>query len=322
MSRKCYVGFDTSNYTTSAALCDEDGRVIASIKQPLPVRGGEAGLRQSDALFSHIKNLPPVADRLREALAGYTPAAVGCSARPRSVEGSYMPCFLAGSAAAHAFAAAAGVPVLYFSHQDGHIMAAAYSSGEPERFRKDPFCAFHVSGGTTEILHVTPRAGGYDIKLLGGTKDLNAGQAIDRAGVMMELSFPCGPALEELAAANTEKIPAPRVSVHGLECNLSGLENLAAGLYSASQNKNLTAAYVINFISVTLCELTSNLRAEYPGLPVLYAGGVMSNSIIKSALSRFDNVYFATPEFSADNAAGIALLCRRAVADGEGDTHV
>lgn len=312
MSRKCYVGFDTSNYTTSAAFCDENGRVVANIREPLFVRGGEVGLRQSDALFAHVKNLPSVIDRLREELRSYTPAAVGCSTRPRPVEGSYMPCFLAGRAAAHAFAASAGVPVIYFSHQDGHIMAAACSSGKPERFMEGPFCAFHVSGGTTEILQVTPRAGGYDIKLLGGTKDLSAGQAIDRAGVMMGLGFPCGPALEALAAANTEKSPKPRVSVRGLECNLSGLENLADELYTTSQDKNKTAAFVIDFVAVTLCELTKNLRTQCPGLPVLYAGGVMSNSIIKSALSCFDNIYFATPEYSADNAAGVALLTRAA----------
>ena len=276
----CYVGFDTSNYTTSAAFCDEDGRVVSNIKEPLPVRAGEAGLRQSDALFAHVKNLPAVTDRLREALEGYTPAAVGCSTRPRSVLGSYMPCFLAGKAAAYAFAAAVGVPVCCFSHQDGHIMAAAYSSGVPGYFGKGPFCAFHVSGGTTEILHVTPNATGYDIKKLGGTKDLSAGQAIDRAGVLMGLDFPCGPALETLAVANTEKTPAPRVSVRGLECNLSGLENLATELYNTSQNKNLTAAFVIDIVAVTLRKLTENLRAVYPDLPVLYAGGVMSNSML------------------------------------------
>jgi N6-L-threonylcarbamoyladenine synthase len=167
-----------------------------------------------------------------------------------------------------------------------------------------------VSGGTTEIVHVMPRSGGFDIKLLGGTKDLNAGQAIDRAGVAMGLKFPCGPELEKLAMTNTGKVPKPRISVTELECNLSGLENLASGLFASTGDRSLTAEYVLRFVGATLAELSENLRAEYPGLPVLYAGGVMSNTIIKSMLSGLGGVYFAEPAFSSDNAAGTALLCR------------
>lgn len=308
----CYVGIDTSNYTTSAALCDTDGRVIENIRIPLPVRGGEVGLRQSDAVFAHIKNLPDAMARLREALEGYFPAAVGCSETPRDEEGSYMPCFLCGIAAAEAFAAAAGVPLYRFSHQAGHVMAAAYSSGEFLRLLSEPFCAFHISGGTTELLYVTPSGHGFEIKLLGGTLDLNAGQAIDRAGVAMGIPFPCGPALERLALTYEGGLPRISVSVRGLNCNLSGLENHAARLYASSGDAAMTAAYVIKFIGLTISALTKNLRLEYPEIPVLYAGGVMSNGIIKTMLGSAGNVYFAEPGFSADNAAGVALLCRRA----------
>ncbi len=309
MKKRCFVGIDTSNYTTSAAVCDADGIITANIKEPLPVKAGQAGLRQSDAVFAHVKNLPSVMDRLKAALEGYEPAAIGCSVTPRDAIGSYMPCFLTGEATAHAFAAAAGVPVLGFSHQDGHIMAAAYSSGALQVLMSGEFCAFHVSGGTTEIVHVTPRIGGFDIKLLGGTKDLNAGQAIDRAGVAMGLKFPCGPELENLAMANSGKVPKPRISVTGLECNLSGIENLASALFASSGDRSLTAEYVLRFVGATLAELSKNLLAEYPATPVLYAGGVMSNTIIKSMLSG-TGVYFAEPAFSSDNAAGTALLCR------------
>ncbi len=319
MSVPLFVGIDTSNYTTSAALCDNDGVVVANIKEPLPVRAGEVGLRQSDALFAHIKNLPAVMGRLREAIGRHTAAAVGVSVTPRDAENSYMPCFLAGRAAAHAFAAAGGIRVFDFSHQSGHIMAAAYSSGALDTLIAAPHCAFHVSGGTTEILHVTPRRGGFDIKKIGGTKDLNAGQAIDRAGTAMGLSFPCGPQLEQLALENKQKIPRPRISVCGLECNLSGLENLAHSLYSSTNDPSLTAAFVLSFVGQTLLELTRNLRAQYPNLPLLYAGGVMGNSIIKSMLAGVGGVYFSEPEFSSDNAAGVALLCRAEYLYGRGE---
>ena len=56
MSEICYLGIDTSNYTTSVAVADEDGQIVANLKAPLPVKEGERGLRQSDALFAHTKN--------------------------------------------------------------------------------------------------------------------------------------------------------------------------------------------------------------------------------------------------------------------------
>ncbi len=312
--RELFLGIDTSNYTTSVALCDKDGRVILNLKRLLPVKEGERGLRQSDALFAHVKNLPEIMQGLGEFLKaeaqGYEIVAVGCSATPRSVEGSYMPCFLSGVAAAESICAIIGCEKYSFSHQDGHIMAALYSSGKTELLdQKEKFAAFHVSGGTTELLLVTPTDDGMKIEIIGGTQDMNAGQAIDRTGVMMGLKFPCGREMEVLCGdAPYQK---GRVSVNGLECNLSGLENLAARLYSESGDKARTSAFCFDFIADTLYKLTENLRDQYEDIPVIFAGGVMSNKRIAKRLSALGNVYFSEPEFSADNAAGTALLTRR-----------
>ena len=311
MSNFCYVGFDTSNYTTSAAICTEDGEIVANLKEPLPVKDGECGLRQSDAVFSHVRNLPLLTERLREALQGYTVRAVGCSVRPREAEGSYMPCFLAGRAAAESFAAAINVPVTECSHQDGHIMAALYSSGAAERLLQAPFAAFHVSGGTTEVLHVTPTDGRFSVRLVGETADLNAGQAIDRAGVMMGLQFPCGKEMESLAKTYTGKLPKPRVCVRDMKCNLSGLQNMTQKLWEESGDRACVSAYVLSFIGETLRQMTEQLDGQYPALPIVYAGGVMSNRYLQEVLGKRPDTYFAAPQFSADNAAGVALLCRR-----------
>lgn len=307
----CFVGIDTSNYTTSAAVCSLDGRVIANLKAPLPVKAGECGLRQSDAVFAHVKNLPSVMAELREFLTDKRVLAVGCSTRPRDAEGSYMPCFLSGLAAAQAFSAPIGVPVFEFSHQNGHVMAAAYSSGAMERLLKNDFAAFHVSGGTTEMLYVKPQATGFSVELVGETEDLNAGQAIDRIGVAMGLRFPCGKELEALASQNTRKLPKPRICVRDGRCNLSGLQNLAERLLGESGDRAAVAAYVLSFIGETLREMTAQLDRMHPGLPVVYAGGVMSNRYLQSVLSKRTDTYFAEPSFSADNAAGTALLCRQ-----------
>ncbi len=308
--KRFYIGIDTSNYTTSCALFEaSEKKFYSNVKRLLGVSEGERGLRQSDALFAHVKNLPEVT---AEALADITPdslSAIGVSETPRSVEGSYMPCFLAGVSVASAMANTVKKPLHRFSHQDGHVMAAVWSGNSPDLLSRE-FIAFHVSGGTTEMLFVSPKEGGFKIEKIGGTADLNAGQAIDRIGVKLGLSFPCGMKLEELALANTEKIARDGICVRGFECNLSGLENRCDKLISAGKSHGYISAYVLDFIGRTLIALTKNAMAEYGNLPVLYAGGVMSNSIIKNMISAegFD-ARFAEPRFSSDNAAGCAILC-------------
>lgn len=311
--KSCYVGFDTSNYTTSVAACDEDGKVIANLKTLLPVADGERGLRQSDALFSHVKNLPGMIQELSEFIEDYRIAGVGCSVCPRDAADSYMPCFLAGKNAAHAFAAGASVPVKEFSHQSGHLMAALYSSEKSELLLKAPFAAFHVSGGTTEALFVEPKEAGFSVRIIGKTQDLNAGQAIDRAGVLMGLRFPAGRRMEELSKTSTEPLPPIRVSVKEGVCNLSGLENQAKQLFEKTQNPALVSRFVFAFVGKTLVKLTEFVDSLHPGIPILYAGGVMSNQYLQELLGKREKTYFAKPEFSSDNAAGIALLTRRSL---------
>ena len=310
-----FLGIDTSNYTTSVALCDADGNVILNLKKLLPVKAGERGLRQSDALFAHTKNLPEIMQGLKSFLDnGYREnkiIAVGCSATPRDVEGSYMPCFLSGVAVAESVCATVGCEKYSFSHQNGHVMAALYSSNMISLIDMEtPFAAFHVSGGTTELLLITPRKDSFTVEQIGGTVDMNAGQAIDRTGVLMGLSFPCGREMEKKCADFPYK--KSKVSVKGLECNLSGLENLAAKLYAQTGDPAATSAFCFDFIADTLTKLSQNLREIYADIPIVFAGGVMSNKRIAKRLSLLGNVYFSEPEFSADNAAGIALLTRRA----------
>lgn len=315
-----FCGVDTSNYTTSIALCDGDGKVVANFKEPLPVGAGECGLRQSDAVFAHTRNLPIVSARLRRALAdaGEPITAVGVSAAPRDAAGSYMPCFLTGVAAASAMADAVGVPLYRVSHQSGHIMAALYSSGAVSLVG-DRHIAFHVSGGTTEALLCEPSEDAehvFSVRIIGGTQDLNAGQAIDRAGVMLGLRFPCGPALEELAAASEQKYVFSRVPVKNGMCNLSGVQNLTERQFADGVPPCDIAAYLLDYIAAVIFKMAADLRAEYGALTIVFAGGVMSNRRIRAQLEKLGDCRFAEPQFSADNAAGVALLCRHRYLDG------
>ena len=211
MSKKLIVGIDTSNYTTSLSLMTVEGELLANIKRPLIVKAGERGLRQSDAVFLHTKNLPSAFDEAAKIISKNEIVAVGVSEKPRNVDGSYMPCFLSGVATATAVSASVGAPLYRFSHQCGHIMAAIYSSGRFDLLEQD-FAAFHISGGTTEMLSVHPGANGFLADLIGGTKDVNAGQIIDRIGVKMGFSFPCGREMEASALTYEGKLQKKKIS--------------------------------------------------------------------------------------------------------------
>lgn len=310
--KNVFLAIDSSNYTTSAAVCDLDGNVLLNFKRLLPVKDGERGLRQSDAVFHHVEAFPDAAQDVRAVLAVNRLCAVGVSSKPRDIEGSYMPCFLAGIASAEFAATACNAPLYHFSHQAGHIMAAAASAcrnsrADVGRLIGGKFLAFHVSGGTTDLLLVRPDEERiFDITQIGGSRDLNAGQAIDRTGVKMGLRFPCGAEMDKSAIEYGQTIRSENVSVDGTWCNLSGLENKAENFYKKSGNAAETSAFVLSFIADTLEKMAINAREVYGDLPIVFAGGVMSSEYIRSRLSGYG--MFSSPEFSSDNAAGTALL--------------
>lgn len=297
------LGIDTSNYTTSAALL-RNGRIIQG-KKLLPVRPGETGLRQSDAVFHHVRQLPEVMDSLPFSDAEI--AAVGASDRPRSAKGSYMPCFLAGVCAAKAASLARGVPLFLFSHQQGHIAAALYSAGKLELLRRS-FLAFHVSGGTTEAVLAQPDEDEiFATRIVARSLDLKAGQAVDRVGVMLGLRFPAGPELEKLAARSQTSFRI-RPCLKGCDCSLSGIENRCSAMLEKGAPKEEIAAFCLQSVLAALDGMTSGLRREYGNLPLVFAGGVMSDGILRRALTEKYGACFAEPAFSADNAAGAAVL--------------
>lgn len=308
--RNIILGIDTSNYTTSLALVQEDGKLIANLKSPLPVKEGACGLRQSDAVFAHVKNIPSLMQEAEEYLMGERPCAVGVSFRPRNVEGSYMPCFLSGVAAAQSIASTNSVPIYRFSHQCGHIMAAIYSSAN-YKLLGEKFAALHVSGGTTEMLQVSYDGTAFSSRLVGATADLNAGQVIDRVGVMLGLPFPSGRHVEALALRNVKPLPKIRPSVKDFKINFSGVENLARKLYEKTGDACLVARYVLEYVESSIAALCSAYVEKNGNAEFLFAGGVMSNSIIRASLESKFNASFAAPEFSSDNAVGIAELARR-----------
>ena len=312
-----YLGLDTSNYTTSTALYDSDGNCIYQSKKLLPVKEGALGLRQADAVFAHIKQLGTVMEQLRCEMSGERKfdqdrlphlTGIGYSARPRDAEGSYMPCFLVGEAVARSLSAAVGAPCRPFSHQAGHIAAALYSSDRLELV-EEPFIAFHLSGGTTECLLVSPgEHSPFQVELLGQSLDLKAGQLVDRVGKMLGLPFPAGPQLDCLARESSRQFRFRPVLRDG-SCSLSGVENQCQKMVDEGEPSCDIARYAVESVLAALIGMTDAARIRCGDLPLVYSGGVMSNSIIRHAVRlRYPKALFAQPAFSCDNAAGVAVL--------------
>ena len=301
------LGLDTSNYTTSAAVFDGEGGQNAG--KLLEVRAGEKGLRQSDALFQHVKALPERIMELRGAGMLDNIAAVAASSRPRAVEGSYMPCFRAGESLGRSVAAVLDVPFFEVSHQQGHLAAAAWSAGRMDLL-DSPFLAWHLSGGTTELLYVGPDGGNVRAERIGGTTDLSAGQLIDRTGVLLGLAFPAGRALDELSE-QSESEERFRVKVRDMSFSLSGVENQVNALVEKGAEPADVARFVLNTISDTVRLATVEGQDRYPGLPLLCSGGVASNRRLRYVLTEFCQGLFALPRYSTDNAMGAAILAHR-----------
>ena len=307
------LGFDTSCYTTSAAAVNEQGEVVAASRLLLPVKQGERGLRQSEAVFAHVRQMPLVMEELQKQLEGQNVqiAAVCASSAPRDEEDSYMPVFTVGLGHACVLAAALNVPLYETSHQQGHIAAGLIGNREPD----DTFTALHLSGGTTELLAC--RASG--LELLGGCADLHAGQVVDRVGVALGLPFPAGPHLEKLAMSCEETVESllpVSMEKDGLTCHLSGVETRAQQwIREGKLSREKIAAEVFDVLARTVARLLTGACAKANTQTALVVGGVASSTLLRAQLQKRlakqrtkIRVMFGQPQFSADNAAGVAAI--------------
>ena len=300
------IGFDTSNYTTSIACFDGVGGENCS--KLLPVKQGELGLRQSDAVFAHTKSLPELSGRLFSNVELDAVTAVGVSTRPRAVEGSYMPCFLVGYSHAKLLSEALHVPLVEVSHQQGHVAASLWSAGRMDLLDQ-PHLAWHLSGGTTELLLVEPEGKNVRCSRIGGTTDISAGQLIDRTGQLLDLPFPSGKHLDGLSMCAQMKAVF-RVKCPAMEFSLSGVQNKVQQFHEKYGDAAETAGYALRCVSTAVFCATQNALKAYPGLSVVFSGGVAANSMLRTVMAPLAPV-FAQPQFSTDNAMGVAVLAHR-----------
>ncbi len=291
--KNAFLGIDTSCYRTSAALYFEDGSYISSRKL-LETKKGSLGLRQSDALFMHVRDLSSILKKLN--ISEYNIKAVGVSEKPTEEEKSYMPVFLAGILAAEAIADSLGVPLYRFTHQQGHIRAAMIGGGDV----KPPFYAFHISGGTTECTFVDEK---FSCKPILKSSDLKAGQAIDRLGVRLGFDFPAGAELDELSKKSNLEFKI-KPSMKNGNPSFSGLQNKYEKMLADGKKREDVAKFVFVYIAEALKAMMKKIGDNET---FVFSGGVSANSVIRDTLSGKGRL-FASLELCGDNAVGVAAL--------------
>ncbi|MBK5245737.1 MAG: O-sialoglycoprotein endopeptidase [Peptostreptococcaceae bacterium] len=293
------LGIDTSNYKTSVAVTDSEGNIICDFRKLLQIKKGDKGLRQSDAFFQHINNLPEMIEKAMSSYEFKNIAAVSVSTRPRPVLDSYMPVFKAGESIGKSIAASLGVDLLRFSHQEGHIEAVKYYS----RLKNETdFLCFHLSGGTCELLKI----GNSEIEIIGGSKDISFGQLLDRIGVGMGFDFPAGEELDKIAISGPKSNIIKKIELQGLYFNLSGVETKSL--------RNLEWSGLIPEVFDKISDLLVRLSIkamEETGLEnIIFTGGVAESLFIRDEIKNNvpGKVEFGARNLSSDNAIGISLL--------------
>ncbi|MBJ8326190.1 tRNA (adenosine(37)-N6)-threonylcarbamoyltransferase complex transferase subunit TsaD [Streptococcus pacificus] len=217
---------------------------------------------------------------------------------------------LVGMAAAKAFAWANNLPLIPVNHMAGHLMAAR-DEGELTY----PLLALLVSGGHTELVYV-PKPGEYHI--VGETRDDAVGEAYDKVGRVMGLSYPAGREIDELAHKGQDRYDFPRAMIKEdhLEFSFSGLKSAFINLHHNAEQKgeelvleDLCASFQAAVLDVLLAKTKKALK-QYPVKTLVVAGGVAANKGLRERLAKeITEVPVVIPKLRlcGDNAGMIAF---------------
>jgi len=217
---------------------------------------------------------------------------------------------LVGMAAAKAFAWANQLPLVPVNHMAGHLMAA-----RQVQELEYPLLALLVSGGHTELVYVS-EPGNY--KIVGETRDDAVGEAYDKVGRVMGLTYPAGREIDELAHKGRDVYDFPRAMMKedNLEFSFSGLKSAFINLSHNAQQKgeklvkeDLCASFQAAVLDILMSKTKKALKS-YAVKTLVVAGGVAANRGLRERLAEEiteTTVVIPPLRLCGDNAGMIAL---------------
>ncbi len=310
------LGFESSCDETGIALYDTElGLLAHALHSQVAMHAEYGGVVPELASRDHIRRVLPLTETvLRQA--GKTLQDIDGIAYTQGP--GLSGALLVGTSIAQSLAFALNIPTVAVHHLEGHLLAPLLEANPPEF----PFVALLVSGGHTQLMHVTAIG---DYELLGDTLDDAAGEAFDKTAKLLGLGYPGGPALAQLAASGKPrfKLPRPLINSGDLNFSFSGLKTAVLTLAKNNTHSNTEQqldlqtkadiAYEFQEAVTEILTLKCMTALHDTGLDnLIVSGGVGANSRLRERLNaatkkKMCKVYYPRLEFCTDNGAMIAF---------------
>jgi len=305
------LALETSCDETAVALCDGEGRMLASeVSTQIAEHMPYGGVVPEIASRNHMVRIRPLVERAME-VSGVSLREVDCFAATSGP--GLASSLLVGSTVAKALALAHGKPFLAVNHLEGHLLSPFIGNADGLQ----PGIALIVSGGHTFLLHLR---GPGDYLVLGRTRDDAAGEAFDKVAKMLGLPYPGGPELDKKARGGDPAafdFPRSMLDSGDFAFSFSGLKTSMLYLLPqlgdtvAARMADLCASFQEAIVDVLV---TKTLRAarSLNARNVSVSGGVSCNSRLREVFTercrraRLD-LFLAAPSLTTDNAAMIAF---------------
>lgn len=304
------LGIESSCDDTSAAIL-KNGAILSNCVANQDAHQLYGGVVPEVASRAHQVNIIPVVDMALKK-AGVTKEELDGVAFTRGP--GLMGSLVVGVSFAKAFAMALNIPLVEVNHMDAHILAHFIDEPKPQF----PFLCLTVSGGHTQIVLVRDY---MDMEVIGKTIDDAAGEAFDKTGKLLGLSYPAGPIIDKKAREGEVKFEFVEPRIEGLDFSFSGLKT--AILYFLKRNikekpdfitenlNDICASVQARIVSILMNKLIK--ASKQTGInEIAIAGGVSANSALRAALQtegaeRGWNTYIPQFQYCTDNAAMIAM---------------
>jgi len=312
------LGIETSCDETGVAIYHaERGLLAHRLHSQVKTHAEYGGVVPELASRDHIKKLVPL---IRQVIADARISKRQIDGIAYTAGPGLIGALLVGASVARSLAWTLGIPCIGVHHMEGHLLAPLLEPDPPEF----PFIALLVSGGHTQLVEVKG-IGLY--RILGESLDDAAGEAFDKTAKMLDLGYPGGPAIAELAkegAAHRFEFPRPMIDRPNLDFSFSGLKTHTLQTFASTaktrQDKADIAKAFQDAVVDTLAIKCRRALKESGLTRLVAAGGVSANRAMRDKLQRMareDNcrVYFPRLEFCGDNGAMIAFAgCQRLLA--------